>query len=57
MEYIFCFNVLALTDNWEWAFGFEQRFGVAQFDTKTGKRYLKDSAYYLRDFFRKAIKK
>jgi beta-glucosidase/6-phospho-beta-glucosidase/beta-galactosidase len=48
---------VALTNNWEWAVGFEQPFGVAQFDIKTGKRYLKDSAYFLRDFFGKAIKK
>ncbi len=38
----------SLTDNFEWAEGFEQRFGLAHVDYATGVRTLKDSAYWYR---------
>ncbi|KAI8897251.1 coniferrin beta glucosidase [Globomyces pollinis-pini] len=46
-----------LIDNFEWAAGYTQPFGCTKFDRKTGKRWLKDSAYYLRDYFGLAITK
>lgn len=45
-----------LTDNFEWNSGFTTPFGVTKMDLKTGKRYAKDSAYYLKDYFRVAIR-
>lgn len=40
------------TDNWEWAAGFGDRFGVTfvDFSTEERKRYPKRSAYFLRDY-------
>ncbi|KAF2128160.1 glycoside hydrolase family 1 protein [Dothidotthia symphoricarpi CBS 119687] len=40
------------TDNWEWAAGFSDRFGVTfvDFETREKKRYPKRSAYFLRDY-------
>jgi beta-glucosidase len=36
-------------DNFEWAHGYKQRFGIVHVDYDTGKRTLKDSAYWYRD--------
>ena len=44
-----------LTDNFEWNSGFTTPFGVTKMDLETGKRYVKDSAYYLKNYFRHAI--
>ncbi len=39
----------SLLDNFEWAEGYDKRFGLVYVDYQTQKRVLKDSAYYFRD--------
>jgi len=39
----------SLMDNFEWANGFGERFGLIHVDYKTRKRTFKDSAYWYRD--------
>ncbi len=43
----------SLTDNFEWAEGFNQRFGLIYIDYRTCKRIPKDSAYWYSDLIRK----
>ena len=40
----------SLLDNFEWAFGYEKRFGIVHVNFETQKRTLKDSAKWYRDF-------
>ncbi len=40
------------TDNFEWNYGYRDRFGLVYVDFKTQRRYLKDSAYWYRDVIR-----
>jgi beta-glucosidase len=40
--------VWSLLDNWEWALGFEKRFGLVRVDYATQQRTLKDSAHWYR---------
>lgn len=42
--------VWSLLDNFEWASGFEKRFGIVHVDYTTQKRTLKDSALWYCDF-------
>lgn len=41
--------VWSFVDNFEWAWGFAQRFGIVHIDYATQKRTPKDSAYWYRD--------
>jgi beta-glucosidase len=36
-------------DNFEWALGYEKRFGIVHVDFDTQKRIIKDSGYWYRD--------
>ena len=40
----------SLMDNFEWAFGYDKRFGIVHVDYETQERTLKDSAKWYRDF-------
>lgn len=42
----------SITDNFEWAEGYKDRFGLIHVDYRTQQRTLKDSAYWYRDFIR-----
>ncbi len=42
----------SLMDNFEWAEGYRQRFGLIHIDYRTGKRTLKDSAHWYRDLIK-----
>jgi beta-glucosidase len=47
------YMVWSLLDNFEWASGYEKRFGIVRVDYETQARTLKDSALWYRDFLRK----
>jgi len=40
------YMVWSIMDNFEWAFGFDKRFGLIYVDFRTQERTLKDSAYW-----------
>lgn len=44
--------VWTLMDNFEWAEGFNQRFGLIHIDYHTQERIIKDSGYWYADFLR-----
>ncbi|HLJ66863.1 MAG TPA: GH1 family beta-glucosidase [Chloroflexota bacterium] len=44
--------VWSLLDNFEWAHGYSQRFGIVYVDYPTQQRIPKESAYWYRDFIR-----
>lgn len=46
------YMVWSLMDNFEWASGYEKRFGIVHVDYQTQARTLKDSALWYRDFLR-----
>ncbi|OGS17829.1 MAG: beta-glucosidase [Elusimicrobia bacterium RIFOXYA2_FULL_40_6] len=43
------FFVWSFMDNFEWAYGYERRFGIIYVDYKTQKRTLKDSALWYKE--------
>jgi beta-glucosidase len=44
------YMVWSLLDNFEWASGYEKRFGIVHVDFTTQRRTLKDSATWYREF-------
>ena len=46
------YMVWSLLDNFEWASGYEKRFGIVHVDYATQRRTLKDSALWYADFLR-----
>jgi beta-glucosidase len=46
------YMVWSLLDNFEWASGYEKRFGIVHVDYATQQRTMKDSALWYRDFIR-----
>jgi beta-glucosidase len=42
----------SLLDNYEWAFGYEKRFGMVHVDYQTQKRTPKDSAHWYSQLIR-----
>jgi len=39
-------------DNFEWAYGYEKRFGIVHVDYDTLKRTKKDSYYFIKDYIK-----
>ena len=46
------YMVWSILDNFEWALGYEKRFGMIYVDYRTQQRTLKDSAYWYADVIR-----
>ncbi len=47
------YMVWSLLDNFEWASGYEKRFGIVHVDYATQRRTPKDSAHWYRDFLQR----
>jgi beta-glucosidase len=47
------YMVWSLLDNFEWASGYDKRFGIVHVDFETQQRTLKDSALWYRDFIQR----
>lgn len=50
------YYVWSLLDNFEWAFGYERRFGIIYVDFETQQRILKDSAQWFKLFKKGVVK-
>ena len=46
------YYVWSLLDNFEWAFGYERRFGIVYVDFQTQKRIVKDSGRWYQSFLK-----
>ncbi len=44
--------VWSLLDNYEWAFGYDKRFGIVRVDFETQERIVKNSGWWYRDLIR-----
>ena len=44
--------VWSLMDNFEWAYGYERRFGIVRVDYDTLERTVKDSGLWYRELLR-----
>ena len=47
------YMVWSLVDNFEWAWGYDKRFGIVHVDYTTQRRTMKDSALWYRDFLQR----
>ena len=47
------YMVWSLLDNFEWASGYEKRFGIVHVDYPTQRRTMKDSAHWYRAFLQR----
>ena len=45
----------SLLDNFEWAYGYDRRFGLIHVNYGTGERTWKDSAFWYRDAIRASL--
>lgn len=46
------YMIWSILDNFEWAFGYEKRFGLVYVDYRTQERIMKDSAYWYAELIR-----
>jgi beta-glucosidase len=49
------FFAWSFTDNFEWAEGFKQRFGLVYVDYPTQRRIVKDSGFWYKEFLERSI--
>ena len=47
----------SVMDNFEWALGYNERFGMVYVDMQTGKRTIKDSGYWYKEYIETHIEK